>query len=215
MTARADVIRSIQALGVIPVVRADTPEDALQIVAAIKAGGLTIVEMTLTVPDAVDLIKELAADRTLIVGAGSVLDAATADACIGAGARFVVSPALDAETIKHCRAQGVVAMPGALTPNEIVRAWSAGADFVKVFPAGALGGPAYIRSLKGPLPKIQLVPTGGVTLANAAGFIEAGAAAIGVGTELTRGDVTAATRAFLEAVRGARAGTAAAHPRSK
>src|ERR671929_1534667 len=132
-------------------------------------------------------VIEQVADRygdEVIVGAGTVLDGETARACILAGAQFVVSPSLDLETIAVCRRYGVAVMPGALTPTEVVQAWSAGADFVKVFPAGALGGARYIKALKAPLPQIELVPTGGVSLKTAAAFIRAGASALGVGTDL-------------------------------
>src|SRR5229473_1980056 len=177
--------------------------------------------MTMTVPRAVQVIETLSAryGNEAIVGAGTVLDAETARACILAGAQFIVSPALNLETIACCREHDVAVMPGALTPTEIVQAWKAGADFVKVFPAGAMGGASYLKSLKAPLPQIELVPTGGVTLANAAGFIEAGAAAVGVGADLVDvsairagqpAKITEAARAFLEAVRKARRAAKAA-----
>jgi 2-dehydro-3-deoxyphosphogluconate aldolase/(4S)-4-hydroxy-2-oxoglutarate aldolase len=136
-----------------------------------------------------------------------VLDAEDAKSCIASGAQFVVSPALNLETIAYCREQGVVVMPGALTPTEVVQAWNAGADFVKVFPAGAVGGPAYLKSLKAPLPQIELVPTGGVNLKTAADFIKAGAAALGVGADLVQGERSAITekaKQFVEIVRQAR-----------
>src|SRR5205823_3636492 len=150
----------------------------------------------------------------VIVGAGTVLDAETARACILAGAQFVVSPALNVETISCCRRYSVAVMPGALTPTEVLQAWTAGADFVKVFPAGALGGANYIKSLKAPLPQIELVPTGGVSLKTAADFIRAGASALGVGADLVdtkalsegRADlITERARQFIEIVRAARA----------
>src|SRR2546423_9623663 len=182
---KKDIIKRIRDIGVIPVVRASSPEEAIQVVEAIKAGGLPVLEITMTVPGAVHVIEELVKRfDDAIVGAGTVLDAETARACIDAGARFIVSPALNLETIACCRELDVAVMPGALTPTEIVGAWKAGADFVKVFPAGAMGGASYIKSLKAPLPQIELVPTGGVTLAHAGNFIEAGAAAVGGGAEL-------------------------------
>ena len=212
---KAQVLQRIRDIGVIPVVRASSAEEAIQVVEAIKAGGLPILEITMTVPAAVQLIAQLASrfSDEAIIGAGTVLDAEIARACISAGAQFVVSPALNPETIACCREQDIVAMPGALTPTEIVQAWSAGADLVKVFPAGAMGGASYIKSLKAPLPQIELVPTGGVTLATAASFIEAGAAALGVGADLVDikairsghpEKITEAARAYIEAVRGAR-----------
>src|SRR5437899_1362302 len=211
---KSEIIQRIRDIGVIPVVRASSPEEAIQAVEAIKAGGLPLLEITMTVPGALQVIEELVRRfDDAIVGAGSVLDADTARACIDAGAQFIVSPALDPETIACCRELDVAVMPGALTPTEIVMAWNAGADLVKVFPAGAMGGASYIKSIKAPLPQIDLVPTGGVTLANAAGFIEAGAAAIGVGADLVDvkairagqpEKVTEAARAYVEAVRTAR-----------
>ena len=137
-------------------------------------------------PGAVGVIEEVSQryGAEALVGAGTVLDGETARACILAGAQFVVSPALNLETIAVCRRYGVAVMPGALTPTEVVQAWSAGADFVKVFPAGAMGGASYIKSLKAPLPQIELVPTGGVSLKTAADFIKAGASALGVGADL-------------------------------
>ena len=159
---------------------------ARRAVAAILKGGIAVLEITMTVPGAVGVIKELTAeiDPEVIIGAGTVMDARTAQACIEAGAQFIVSPALSLETIAFCKQQGVLVMPGALTPTEVVTAWSAGADFVKVFPAGAVGGASYLKALKAPLPHIKLVPTGGVSLQTAAAFIKAGAAALGVGGDL-------------------------------
>ena len=211
---KSQVLQRIRDIGVIPVVRASSPEEAIQAVEAIKAGGLPLLEITMTVPGALQVIEELVRRfDDAIVGAGTVLDADTARACIDAGAQFIVSPALDPETIACCRELDVAVMPGALTPTEVVSAWNAGADLVKVFPAGALGGASYIKSLKAPLPQIELVPTGGVTLANAADFIKAGAAAVGVGADLVDTKairagqpekITQAARAFIETVSKAR-----------
>lgn len=212
---KAEILATLRDIGVVPVVRAGSAGEALQLVDAIRAGGVPVVEITLTVPGALQVIERVAQScgEAALVGAGSVLNAEAAQACIDAGARFVVSPALDADVIARCRAQDVPVMAGALTPTEIVQAWSAGADFVKVFPASAMGGAGYIKSLKAPLPHVELVPTGGVTLANAGDFIDAGAAAIGVGADLAsvdairRGDpgqVSAAARAYLDIVRAAR-----------
>ena len=213
---RIEVIQRIKDIGVIPVVRASSEDEAIRVVEAIKAGGLPLLEITMTVPGAVRVIEELVKrfGDDAIVGAGTVLEPESARACIHAGAEFIVSPALNLETIACCRELDVAVMPGALTPTEIVLAWNAGADLVKVFPAGAMGGASYIKSLKAPLPQIELVPTGGVTLANAGSFIEAGAAAIGVGADLVdisairsrrTEKITQAARAFVEAVRKARA----------
>jgi 2-dehydro-3-deoxyphosphogluconate aldolase/(4S)-4-hydroxy-2-oxoglutarate aldolase len=165
----------------------------------------------MTVPGAIPMIETLAAryGEEVLVGAGTVLDQETARLCILAGARFVVSPIFDPNTITTCRRYDVAAIPGALTPTEIVSAWTAGADCVKVFPANAVGGPGYLRSIKGPLPQIELIPTGGVTLDTAADFIKAGAVALGIGSDLVDprilkegGDKIIAERArqFLEKV---------------
>jgi 2-dehydro-3-deoxyphosphogluconate aldolase/(4S)-4-hydroxy-2-oxoglutarate aldolase len=212
---KQDIIQKITEIGLVPVIRADSADMALRAVGAIREGGVPILEITMTVPGAVRVIETLAdrfADGVLI-GAGTVLDESTARACILAGARFVASPALDLGTIECCRRYGVVIMPGALTPTEVVKAWAAGADFVKVFPCGAVGGASYIKALKAPLPQIPLVPTGGVSLKTAADFIKAGAAALGVGADLV--DVAALrsgqdsvlserARQFLSIVREAR-----------
>ncbi len=214
---RAQVLERIKSIGIIPVVRASSGDEALQAVEAIKAGGLSVLEITMTVPGAVGIIEKIA-DRygdEVLVGAGTVLDAETARDCLQAGAQFVVSPALNLETIAFCRNAGCAVFPGALTPTEVVTAWSAGADMVKVFPCGAMGGASYIKSLKAPLPQIELVPTGGVSLSTAASFIQAGASAIGVGADLVdlkairAGEserITGTTRAYIEAVSNARAG---------
>ncbi len=215
---KSEVIRQIVETGVIPVVRASSSDEAMKAIDAIKEGGISVLEITMTVPGAVRVIEEVAArfGSDAIVGAGTVLDAETARACILAGAQFIVSPSLDLNTIACCRRHSVAVMPGALTPTEVVQAWTAGADFVKVFPAGALGGASYIKSLKAPLPHIELVPTGGVSLKTASDFIKAGASALGVGADLV--DVKALregnlsliverARQFVEIVRESRHAT--------
>ena len=213
---KAEVIRQIRETGVIPVVRANSADEAMRAIDAIREGGISILEITMTVPGAVKLIEQVANRyrNEASVGAGTVLDPETAKACISAGAQFVVSPSLNLETIAYCRGLEVVVMPGALTPTEVVQAWNAGADFVKVFPAGAVGGASYIKALKAPLPQIELVPTGGVSLKTAADFIRAGAAAVGVGADLVdikairEGQaalITERARQFVEIVRQARA----------
>ena len=186
MSDKAAVIETIRAVGVIPVVRAQSADEAIAAIDAIREGGIPILEITMTVPGAVGVIEEVSRryGNEAVVGAGTVLDGETARTCILAGARFVVSPSLNLETIEVCRRYGIAVMPGALTPTEVVQAWSAGADFVKVFPAGAVGGASYIKSLKAPLPQIELVPTGGVSLKTAADFIKAGASALGIGADL-------------------------------
>jgi 2-dehydro-3-deoxyphosphogluconate aldolase/(4S)-4-hydroxy-2-oxoglutarate aldolase len=213
------VLQRIRDTGLIPVVRAESSDLAIRAVAALKAGGLDVLEVTMTVPGAIEVIQGLAreyGDETLI-GAGTVLDPETAEACIRAGAKFIVSPALNEETIQFCREHDVAVFPGALTPTEVVRAWKAGADAVKVFPAGAVGGASYLKALKAPLPQIELIPTGGVSLKTAADFIKAGAMALGVGADLVdpkalhEGNtalLTERARQFLEIVRVTRASCA-------
>ena len=150
------VLDRIVATGVIPVIRAQSADEAASAIAAIQKGGVSVLEITMTVPGAIELIREVARRATdALVGAGTVLDPESALACIDAGARFVVSPALNLATIAACREAGVAVLPGALTPTEVLTAWNAGADFVKVFPANALGGPSYLKSLKAPLPQVE------------------------------------------------------------
>ncbi|HST24066.1 MAG TPA: bifunctional 2-keto-4-hydroxyglutarate aldolase/2-keto-3-deoxy-6-phosphogluconate aldolase [Blastocatellia bacterium] len=212
---RSEVIQQIVETGVIPVVRAASADEAMRAIDAIKEGGISVLEITMTVPGAVRVIEEVAAryGSEALVGAGTVLDAETARACILAGAEFIVSPALNSETIALCRRYGKVVMPGALTPTEVLAAWQAGADFVKVFPCDSVGGAKYIKSLKAPLPQIQVVPTGGVTLQTAADFIKAGASALGIGTDLVdvkalregQGNlITERARRFIEIVKESR-----------
>jgi 2-dehydro-3-deoxyphosphogluconate aldolase/(4S)-4-hydroxy-2-oxoglutarate aldolase len=211
------VLARIREVGLIPVVRARSAEEAAVAAQAIREGGVPILEITLTVPGAIPLIEALARrfGDEVLVGAGTVLDAESARAVILAGARFVVSPALNLDTIACCRSYDVAVFPGALTPTEVVTAWRAGADMVKVFPAGALGGASYIKSLKAPLPQIELVPTGGVSLKTAGDFIRAGAAALGVGADLVdlaavregrAAELTERAQGYVEAVRQARRG---------
>jgi len=209
------VLERITATGVIPVIRAQSADEAASAIAAIQKGGVSVLEITMTVPGAIELIREVTRRATdALVGAGTVLDPENALACIDAGARFVVSPALNLATIAACREAGIAVLPGALTPTEVLTAWNAGADFVKVFPANALGGPSYLKSLKAPLPQVKLVPTGGVNLQTAKDFIRAGASALGIGADLVdlqalrRGDaelVTERARKFLSLVAEARA----------
>lgn len=172
-------------IGVVPVVRASSPREARMAADAVCEGGIPIVEITMTVPGAVDVIRELtkSASSDVLVGAGTVLNVDAARRCLDAGAQFLVSPGLNLEVVKLAGAEGKLMMAGALTPTEVITAWEAGSDFVKVFPCGQVGGAKYIKALKGPLPQVPLVPTGGVSLATAAEFIEAGAAALGVGGE--------------------------------
>jgi 2-dehydro-3-deoxyphosphogluconate aldolase / (4S)-4-hydroxy-2-oxoglutarate aldolase len=184
--SRERVLQRIREVGIVPVVRAESADEAGRAIAAIMAGGVPVLEVTMTVPGAVRLIEDLVRrfGAEAVVGAGTVLDPETARACILAGAQFVVSPSTNLATIACCRRYGVPIMPGALTPTEVVAAWEAGADMVKVFPCSALGGASYIKALKAPLPQIDLIPTGGVNLQTAADFIKAGSTALGVGADL-------------------------------
>jgi 2-dehydro-3-deoxyphosphogluconate aldolase / (4S)-4-hydroxy-2-oxoglutarate aldolase len=177
-------------IGIVPVVRASSSREAVLACEAICAGGIPIVEITMTVPGAIEVIRELAKDNTtnVLIGAGTVLDPETAHRCLDAGAQFLVSPGLNLSTVEFAVREKMVIMAGALTPTEIITAWSAGADFIKVFPCGQVGGAKYIKSLKGPLPQIPMVPTGGVNLNTAAEFLEAGSIALGVGGELVHAE---------------------------
>ena len=177
-------------IGVVPVVRASSPREARMAADAVCEGGIPIVEITMTVPGAVDVIRELTKNGSgdVLVGAGTVLNAEAARRCLDAGAQFLVSPGLNLEVVKLAKTEEKLMMAGALTPTEIITAWEAGSDFVKVFPCGQVGGAKYIKALKGPLPQVPLVPTGGVSLLTAAEFIEAGAAALGVGGECVQAE---------------------------
>jgi 2-dehydro-3-deoxyphosphogluconate aldolase/(4S)-4-hydroxy-2-oxoglutarate aldolase len=180
------ILRSILDIGVVPVVRTSSAESAVLAIEAVYRGGIRAAEITMTVPGAIKALEKLAdafGDK-LVLGAGTVLDPETARICMLAGAQFFVTPALNLKTIEMVKRYSKIIMPGALTPTEIVTAWEAGADFVKVFPCGALGGAKYIKSLKAPLPHIEMVPTGGVSLENTAEFLKAGASAVAVGAEL-------------------------------
>jgi 2-dehydro-3-deoxyphosphogluconate aldolase/(4S)-4-hydroxy-2-oxoglutarate aldolase len=182
---KAEVLKSLREIGLVPVLRAESETQALALANAIAAGGVTVLEVTMTVPGAIRVMGRLAKERPdILIGAGTVLDAETARMCILEGAQFVVSPALKIATIEMCHRYGVAVLPGALTPTEIVTAWEAGADVVKVFPASSLGGAKYLKSVKAPLPQVELIPTGGVSLATAQEFLEAGAFALGVGADL-------------------------------
>src|SRR5437764_4280828 len=177
-------------IGIVPVVRASSPREARMAADAVCEGGIPIVEITMTVPGAVDVIRELtkSGSSDVLVGAGTVLNAEAARRCLDAGAQFLVSPGLNLKTVELAVREGKLIMAGALTPTEVITAWEAGADFVKIFPCGQVGGAKYIKALKGPLPQIPLVPTGGVNLNTAGEFIEAGAAALGGGGELVQAE---------------------------
>jgi 2-dehydro-3-deoxyphosphogluconate aldolase/(4S)-4-hydroxy-2-oxoglutarate aldolase len=215
LTADAVTAR-VEAGGIVPVIRAGSPALALRAAEAVLAGGIAIFEITMTVPDAPQVIRTLA-DRLgnrALIGAGTVLDAETAAVCIDAGAAFIVSPGLDLGTVAAARARGVPIMPGALTPTEVITAWKAGAAMVKIFPASAVGGAKYIKALRGPLPDVKLLPTGGVNATTIGDYIAAGASALGVGSELVdpaalaRGDdavLTTRARELVAALAAARA----------
>ena len=182
---KEQVLAGIVKAKVVAVIRLKDAARLAEVAAALSRGGVTALEVTMTVPGAVEIIREMARTKApgTLVGAGTVLDAGTATDVIAAGADFVVSPITDPETIRACGEAGVLVVPGAFTPTEIVAAWNAGASLVKVFPATSLG-PQFVRDMRGPLPHIRLMPTGGVTLENVREFLAAGAAAVGIGTAL-------------------------------
>jgi 2-dehydro-3-deoxyphosphogluconate aldolase/(4S)-4-hydroxy-2-oxoglutarate aldolase len=217
-TARAAVVRAIEGVGVVAVVRLDDAAAGAEVARALADGGVTAIEVTMTVPNAVRLIADLSASlgHGVLVGAGTVVDAGTAREVIAAGARFVVGPVFRPAVIDACHERDVPMMPGCFSPTEILAAWDAGADVIKVFPATALG-PTFFKDIRGPLPQVKLMPTGGVTLANAGEWIRAGAVAIGAGTSLVDRKAVAERRfdairdaavQFVSAVREARAGAA-------
>lgn len=181
-----DAVRArIEEIGIIPAIRSSSAEDALFAAEAIISAGVPIVEVTMTVPGAVNVIRELLkAHPRMIVGAGTVLDVVSAQRSLDAGASFITSTALDLEVVDFTRKKGVVVFPGVLTPTEVITAWKSGADFVKIFPCAQVGGPAYIKALKGPFPELRLIAAGGVTQNSAPDFIRAGAVALGIGQNL-------------------------------
>ena len=212
---KSEVHDRILEIGIVPVVRAESSEQAILAAEAVASGGIPIVEITMTVPGAVDVIARLAGTigSQVLIGAGTVLDAETAGLCLESGAQFLVSPGFDFETVQLARRTGTLIMAGALTPTEVITAYKAGSDFVKVFPCGNVGGPGYIRALKAALPQVPMVPTGGVNLATAAEFLRAGASALGIGGELVSraeleagntGAITQTARRFVSLVAEAR-----------
>lgn len=211
-----DVIRTIGEVGIVPVVRAATVDEAMRAVEAICAGGIPIAEITMTVPNAVSVIREVAQqyEGRVLIGAGTVTSAEQAELCIRAGAEFIVSPGLAAPVLSVVQACGKLAIPGALTPTELMSAHDHGAKLVKIFPCGNVGGAKYLRALKAPFPHASLIPTGGVNAANAAEFIAAGAFALGVGADLVDAaalrdrnleKIKSAARELVQAVASARA----------
>jgi 2-dehydro-3-deoxyphosphogluconate aldolase / (4S)-4-hydroxy-2-oxoglutarate aldolase len=209
------VIRRIEEIGIIPVVRAASVEEANRAVEAICPNGIPVVEITMTVPNAVAVIREVARQRgrDVLIGAGTVTNSKQALECIEAGAQFLVSPGLSVAVLEVGRAHKILAIPGALTPTELMNALEHGATLVKIFPCGNVGGPKYLKSLKAPFPQARLIPTGGVNAANAADFIAAGAFALGVGADLVDAaalregnleKVCSAARELVNAVKAAR-----------
>jgi 2-dehydro-3-deoxyphosphogluconate aldolase/(4S)-4-hydroxy-2-oxoglutarate aldolase len=201
----------IERVGLIPVLRARSAAQAHAVVKAMLAGGVTVVEVTMTVPGAVDLLRELKNEygTKCLLGSGTVTTAAQAEATIEAGAEFVVSPSFHPAVITATKANGKLSIPGALTPTEVITAWKAGADYVKIFPCSAMGGASYLKSLLAPFPQLKLIPTGGVTLQTAESFLRAGARALGVGSDLVnlaavdKGNpeiITEAAHAYLKVI---------------
>jgi 2-dehydro-3-deoxyphosphogluconate aldolase/(4S)-4-hydroxy-2-oxoglutarate aldolase len=191
--SREQDLKRVMDCGIVAVVRFPDPGPLVEVVRALADGGVTVAEVTLTVPNALDVIREakrLLGDRVLL-GAGTVLDPETARAALLAGAEFVVAPGLNLDVIRVCRRYDRLVMPGAFTPTEVITAWEGGADVVKVFPADVVG-PAFFRALRGPLPQVKLMPTGGVDLTTAAEFLKAGAACLGVGSQLVEPKAVAA-----------------------
>jgi 2-dehydro-3-deoxyphosphogluconate aldolase/(4S)-4-hydroxy-2-oxoglutarate aldolase len=211
-----EVVRKIGEVGVVPVIRAKSPSTACLAAEAVSAGGIPIVEITMTVPDAIEVIQRVVKEfgKDVLTGAGTVITADQARACLDAGAQFLVSPGFSPGVLEVAASRDVLAIPGVLTPTEVMLAQQANPALLKVFPCGNLGGPLYVRALRGPFPKARMIPTGGITLANVKEYISAGAFAIGVGSELVNEAalnqgrspaVTECARQFLEAVRQARA----------
>ena len=181
---KTEVLEFIKREKLVPVIRTTDTNDARKAVEILADCGIKVFEITMTVPNAIDLIGELGEKENVLIGAGTVLDKTQAGECIKAGARFIVSPAFDLETVKFCREKNVAVMPGTLTPTEVLTAHKSGADCVKVFPCDALGGAKYLKTLKTLFPQIEMMPTGGVNLETIGEFFKAGAIAVGVGTDL-------------------------------
>jgi len=212
---REKTASTLREVGIIPIIRAPSADAAVAVAEALLQAGLTVAEITLTVPNAIDAIGAVAKrfPGKVLVGAGTVTDAETAKRAVDAGAEFIVTPCLVPAVIEAAQRAGVAVLPGALTPGEVFEAFRSGGDMVKVFPVQSVGGAAYLRALRGPFPGIPLVPTGGVTLENVGEMFKAGAAAVGVGTELISKDalarrdyaaIGALAKQFLAAVRQAR-----------
>jgi len=212
---KREIFNRMVSEGLIPVIRVSSAQEAVDVADAVRKGGVSCVEITMSVPGAIDVLRDLTKKykEEIILGAGTILDPESARAALLAGARFIVTPVLSLSVIEIAHRYSAVVVPGAATPTEVLTAWTAGADLVKVFPAAQLGGVAYIRVLRGPLPQVLLVPSGGVNLQNAGDFIKAGAAALAVGGELVDKKalkekklhvITENTQAFLRAIREVR-----------
>lgn len=212
---RDAILSAILEIGIVPVVRTETAEGAIRAIEAVHRGGIHVAEITMTVPGAIRALEKVA-DKfgdQIVLGAGTVLDPETARACILAGAEFLVTPNLNPATIEMAKRYSKIITPGALTPTEVVTAWQAGADAVKIFPCSAVGGAKYIKALRAPFPQIEMIPTGGVNLETVGDFVRAGACAVAVGAELIDGANIRAgnydvfeerARQFLDAIRKAR-----------
>lgn len=183
---REEIRKRIVDVGIVPVIRASSPRQALLGAEAVCTGGIPIIEVTMTVPGAIEVISQLVkcSGSDVLIGAGTVTNAEMARKCLDAGAGFIVSPGFDAEMVAFIIGQGIVTMPGALTPTEVMMAWKSGADFIKIFPCGSVGGASYLKALRGPFPDVPFIPTGGVNLTTAGEFLRAGAKALGIGGEL-------------------------------
>jgi 2-dehydro-3-deoxyphosphogluconate aldolase/(4S)-4-hydroxy-2-oxoglutarate aldolase len=215
MSKKQDILNRLKSSGVVAVIRTDQPGDLIEVARALAKGGVSFLEITMTVPKALSIVEQAVdvLNDEVIIGVGTVLDAETARAAILAGAGYIVSPAMRPAVIEVCRRYDVVCMPGGMTPTEVLEAWELGADVVKVFP-GSVGGPQFLKHLNGPFPFIELMTTGTVNLENAAQFIKAGACAVGIGGDLVGNQMIAArefdkitqnARTFIEIVKNARA----------
>lgn len=215
MTSRGDIRARIEEIGIVPSIRTFSVDDARFAVETLTRAGIAVIEVAMTAPHAIDVVGQLTRDMPdVIVGAGTVFDAELAKLCVRAGAHFLTTPGLDTEIVDLAIAHGVVAIPGALTPTEVTAAYKGGADFIKIFPIGQVGGASYIHALKGPFPDVLFVAAGGVNQQNAAEFVAAGAAAVGVGPELIPKKavehrdshwITELARRFLHSIHAARA----------
>jgi len=185
---RAEIRARIEEIGIVPALRVHSAEDALFATEAVAAGGIPIVEVTITVPNAIEVIHTLAQNPDIIQGAGTVLDLGWARRCLDAGAQFLTSPGFDPRIVEFAAHENIVSMPGALTPSEVMEAAKAGADFIKIFPCGQIGGPGYIKALKSPFSELRFIAAGGVTQTTASDYIWAGASALGIGADLIHED---------------------------